>query len=496
MSSGEFILAIDQGTTGTTCLLVDRSGGIQSRGYAPVRCAYPDDGWVEQDARELWKSVLQAASQALGPDKPALAAIGIANQRETTVMWDSATGDPVAPAIVWQDRRTAPMCRDLLDQGHADYIRSKTGLVLDPYFSAVKVRWLLESDARLASLADSRRLKFGTVDSWLVWNLTGGESHITDPSNASRTMLCDIERVAWSSELLSIFDIPPAVLPQIVTTSGTTAVTGDVDGIPRGVPIAGLAGDQHAALFGQACFVPGMLKVTYGTGCFLLANAGRKLRRPKGSLLETIAWKIGDETEYAIEGSVFIGGAVVQWLRDDLEIIDSSADSERLASEVEDSAGVVFVPAFVGLGAPYWNPRARGLIAGLTRNATRAHVARAALESIAHQVSDVAEAMALESDLVVHDIRVDGGASENNLLMQMQSDLLGTMVLRPTAIETTALGAAFLAGLATGFWNSKEELSSIWRLDREFAPSASQDVARKRRDWHKAVAKTLDWADA
>ena len=496
MSSGEFILAIDQGTTGTTCLLVDRYGVIQSRGYAPVHCAYPDDGWVEQDARELWKSVLQAASQALGPDKPTVAAIGIANQRETTVLWDSATGESLAPAIVWQDRRTAPMCRDLLEQGHAGYIRSRTGLVLDPYFSAVKIRWLLESDARLASLAKSGRLKFGTVDSWLAWNLTGGESHITDPSNASRTMLCDIERVAWNSELLSIFDIPPTVLPQIVTTSGAAAVTGDVDGIPRGVPIAGLAGDQHAALFGQACFAPGMLKVTYGTGCFLLANAGRNLRRPTGSLLETVAWTIGDETEYAIEGSVFIGGAVVQWLRDDLEIIDSSADSERLAAEVDDTAGVVFVPAFVGLGAPYWNPRARGLIAGLTRNATRAHVARAALESIAHQVADVAETMALETNLDVHDVRVDGGASENNLLMQMQSDLLDTRVLRPTAVETTALGAAFLAGLATGFWNSKEELSSIWQLDREFAPSASQDVARKRRDWHKAVAKSLDWADA
>ena len=309
-------------------------------------------------------------------------------------------------------------------------------------------------------------------------------------------MLCDIELVAWSDELLSIFDIPPAVLPEIVPTSGRVAVTGEIDGIPAGVPIAGLAGDQHAALFGQACFEPGMLKVTYGTGCFLLANTGGKFHRPKSSLLETVAWQIGSETEYAIEGSVFIGGAVVQWLRDDLGIIDSSEDSERLASEVDDTAGVIFVPAFVGLGAPYWNPRARGLIAGLTRNATRAHVARAALESIAHQVADVAETMALETDLVVDDVRVDGGASGNNLLMQMQSDLLDTRVLRPTAIETTALGAAFLAGLSTGFWNSKDELRSIWRLDREFVPSGGQDVARRRRDWRKAVAKSLDWADA
>ncbi len=495
MSSGEFILAIDQGTTGTTCLLVDRSGVIRSRGFAPVTCAYPADGWVEQDARELWKSVLQAASQALGSHKRSLAAIGIANQRETTIVWDSATGEPLAPAIVWQDRRTAAMCRDLDEQGHAGYIRSRTGLVLDPYFSAVKIRWLLESDARLANLANSGRLKFGTVDSWLVWNLTAGKSHVTDLSNASRTMLCDIELAAWSDELLSIFDIPPAVLPEIVPTSGRAAVTADIDGIPAGVPIAGLAGDQHAALFGQACFEPGMLKVTYGTGCFLLANTGGELRRPKSSLLETVAWQIGSETEYAIEGSVFIGGAVVQWLRDDLRIIDSSEDSERLASEVEDTAGVVFVPAFVGLGAPYWNPRARGLIAGLTRKANRAHVARAALESIAHQVADVAETMALETDLVVDDVRVDGGASANNLLMQMQSDLLGVRVLRPTAIETTALGAAFLAGLSTGFWNSKDELRSIWRLDREFAPSRGQDVVRRRRDWRKAVAKSLDWAD-
>ena len=371
-----------------------------------------------------------------------------------------------------------------------------TGLVLDPYFSATKVRWLLDSAPHLANAARSERLKFGTVDSWLAWNLTGGKSHITDATNASRTMLCDIAEVAWSDELLAIFNIPPAILPEIVPSSGHVAVTRGVDGIPDGVPIGGVAGDQHAALFGQACFDPGMLKVTYGTGCFLLANSGHQVRRSKSSLLETIAWQIGPKTEYAIEGSVFIGGALIQWLRDDLQIIESAEDSERVASEVDVTAGVMFVPAFVGLGAPHWNPRARGLIAGLTQNATRAHIVRAALESIAHQVTDVAEAMALEFGLTVSDVRVDGGACQNDLLMQMQSDFLDSRVLRPTAIETTALGAAFLAGLSTGFWNSREELRSIWQLEREFAPSVNHHIARKRRDWARAVAKSLDWADA
>ena len=458
--------------------------------------AYPADGWVEQDPRELWKSVLKATGQALGPDQPALAAIGITNQRETTVLWDSATGEPLAPAIVWQDRRTARMCEDLKDQGHLDFVRSTTGLVLDPYFSATKVRWLLDSAPDLANAARSGRLKFGTVDSWMAWNLTGGKSHITDATNASRTMLCDIVEVAWSDELLAIFNIPPAILPEIVPSSGHVAATRGVDGIPDGVPIGGVAGDQHAALFGQACFDPGMLKVTYGTGSFLLANSGHQVRHSKSSLLETIAWQIGPKTEYAIEGSVFIGGALIQWLRDDLRIIESAEDSERVASEVDDTAGVMFVPAFVGLGAPHWNPRARGLIAGLTQNATRAHIVRAALESMAHQVTDVAETMALETGLSVSDVRVDGGACQNDLLMQMQSDFLDSRVLRPTAIETTALGAAFLAGLSTGFWNSRDELRSIWQLEREFAPSVNHHIARKRRDWARAVAKSLDWADA
>ena len=315
--------------------------------------AYPADGWVEQDPRELWKSVLKATAQALGPDRPALAAIGITNQRETTVLWDSATGEPLAPAIVWQDRRTARMCEDLKDQGHLNFVRSTTGLILDPYFSATKVRWLLDSAPDLANSARSGRLKFGTVDSWLAWNLTGGKSHITDATNASRTMLCNIVEVAWSDELLAIFNIPPAILPEIVPSSGHVAVTRGVDGIPDGVPIGGVAGDQHAALFGQACFDPGMLKVTYGTGCFLLANSGHQVRHSKSSLLETIAWQIGPKTEYAIEGSVFIGGALIQWLRDDLQIIESAEDSERVASEVDDTAGVMFVPAFVGLGAPH-----------------------------------------------------------------------------------------------------------------------------------------------
>ena len=496
MSDAEFILAIDQGTTGTTCLLVDQSGSVRSRGYARVKSVYPQDGWVEQDARDIWNSVLESASEALGPNKPRLAGIGITNQRETTVLWDSDTGEPLARAIVWQDRRTAGFCERLIEDGYSQTIADATGLVIDPYFSGTKVRWLLESDPGLAEAARSGRAKFGTVDSWLIWKLTGGNAHIVDATNASRTMLCDIDRVAWSDDLLEILDVPSAMLPTIVPSSGDLAYTSGNGVIPAGIRIGGVAGDQQAALFGQVCFDPGMLKVTYGTGCFLLANVGENRMRSKSRLLSTIAWRIGERTVYAIEGSVFMGGAVIQWLRDALRLIDSSEESESVASEVNDTAGVTLVPAFVGLGAPHWNARARGILIGLTQGATRAHIVRAALESIAHQVADVAETMAFESIPLADKVRVDGGASRNDLLMQIQSDLLDTRVIRPAMIETTALGAAYLAGLAVGFWKSEDDLRSIWRIDREFSPSNDPTVLKRRHDWGRAVARSLDWADA
>ena len=496
MSDAEVILAIDQGTTGTTCLLVDRSGRVRSRGYARLKSRYPQDVWVEQDARDIWNSVLESASEALGSDKPRLAAIGITNQRETTVLWDADTGEPLAPAIVWQDRRTVGLCERLIEDGYGQSIADATGLVIDPYSSGTKVRWLLESDPGLAEAARSGRAKFGTVDSWLIWKLTGGDVHIVDASNASRTMLCDIDRVAWSDDLLEILNVPKSMLPTIVPSSGDLAITSGDGVIPAGVRIGGMAGDQQAALFGQVCFDPGMLKVTYGTGCFLLANVGEKRMRSKSRLLSTIAWRIGEKTVYAIEGSVFMGGAVIQWLRDALRLIDSSEESEIVASEVNDTAGVTLVPAFVGLGAPHWNARARGILTGLTQGATRAHIVRAALESIAHQVADVAETMALESIPLADEVRVDGGASRNDLLMQIQSDLLDARVIRPAMIETTALGAAYLAGLAVGFWKSEDDLRSIWRMDREFSPSKDPTVVKRRREWGRAVARSLDWAEA
>lgn len=495
MPSSEIVLAIDQGTTGTTCLLVDRLGQIRSRGYAALRSTYPADGWVEQDPNEIWDSVLKATTEALGAEQLKIAAIGIANQRETTILWDSHTGEPLAPAIVWQDRRTAQTCQDLMEQGYDRLVQDITGLLLDPYFSATKIHWLLKSSSQLANAARSERTKFGTVDSWLVWKLTDGQSHVTDATNASRTMLCDIERVSWSDDLLSIFNIPLNMLPEIVSNTTRMDVTRNVACIPDGVPITGMAGDQHAALFGQACFDPEMLKVTYGTGCFLLANMGPKRSQSRGSLLETIAWQIDSTIEYALEGSVFVGGSAIQWLRDDLQIIGSAAESELVASEVPDAAGVVVVPAFAGLGAPYWDPHARGLIVGLTRDTKRGHIVRATLEAIAHQVTDLAEAISQEGGLKFDNIRVDGGASRNNLLMQLQADFLQTRVLRPTTIETTALGAAFLAGLSIGLWDSKEELRSIWQLERDFLPTRNYDITHERQSWAKAVTRSLNWAN-
>ena len=493
MPQTDCILAIDQGTTGTTCLTVGRDGAILSRGYATVESTYPHDGWVEQGPEAIWDSVLKAAAEALDATEAMPVAIGIANQRETTIIWDAESGRPLAPAIVWQCRRTAERCEALTVAGHADLIRERAGLVIDPYFSGTKIGWLLDSDPDLRAAAESGRARFGTVDSWLLWKLTGGREHRIDATNASRTMLANLDGPAWDGDLLEILNVPAAMLPEIVPSTGRLGVTTGTGPIAAGLTIGGIAGDQHAALFGQACFDPGMVKSTYGTGCFLLMNTGPEPRRSESGLLTTVAWQIGSETTYALEGSVFIGGAVVQWLRDGLGLIATAAESESVAASVPDTAGVVFVPAFVGLGAPHWDPRARGVIAGLTQKAGRAHIVRAGLESIAHQVADVAEIMALESGVNPSEIRVDGGAAQNDLLMQMQADLIDCRVVRPANIETTAMGAALLAGLEIGFWNDLDELRSIWKLDREFHPANDPSVPARRRLWSRALDRTKDW---
>ncbi len=488
------ILAIDQGTTGTTCLTVGRDGAILSRGYATVESSYPHDGWVEQDAEAIWDSVLKAATEALDTTDAVPVAIGITNQRETTIVWDAQSGRPLAPAIVWQCRRTAERCDALTAAGHTDFIRDRTGLVIDPYFSGTKIGWLLDSDPDLRAAAESGRARFGTVDSWLLWKLTGGREHRIDATNASRTMLASLVGPAWDDDLLEILHVPAAMLPEIVPSTGKLGVTTGTGPIAAGLTIGGIAGDQHAALFGQACFDPGMVKSTYGTGCFLLMNTGPEPRGSESGLLTTVAWQIGSKTTYALEGSVFIGGAVVQWLRDGLGLIETAAESESVAASVPDTAGAVFVPAFVGLGAPHWDPRARGIIAGLTQEAGRAHIVRAGLESIAHQVADVAEIMALDSGVNPSEIRVDGGAAQNDLLMQMQADLIDCQVVRPANIETTAMGAALLAGLEIGFWNDLDELRSIWKLDREFHPANDPSVSARRRLWSRALDRSRYWA--
>ncbi len=493
MPHTDCILAIDQGTTGTTCLTVARDGAILSRGYATVASSFPHDGWVEQDPEAIWQSVLAAASEALRTIDAVPVAIGITNQRETTILWDSASGCALAPAIIWQCRRTAETCAELTAAGHADLIRRRTGLVIDPYFSGTKIAWLLDSDPGIRAAAEAGSARFGTVDSWLLWKLTNGAEHRIDATNAARTMLARLDGPAWDDELRDILDIPAALLPEIVPSTGKLGVTTGSDPIPAGLTIGGIAGDQQAALFGQACLDPGMLKTTYGTGCFLLANTGLAPRFSENGLLTTVAWQIGSETTYALEGSVFIGGAVIQWLRDHLGLIDSAAESEALAASVPDTAGVVFVPAFVGLGAPHWEPGARGLIHGLTQEAGSAHIVRAGLESIAHQVADLAEIMSLESGVSPSEIRVDGGAAQNDLLMQMQADFVDCRVARPTNVETTAMGSALLAGLEVGFWNDLDELRSIWELDRQFHPTADPTVPARRRQWSRALDRAKDW---
>lgn len=498
MAGAGYILAFDQGTTSSRALLFDRDGHVVATAQKEFRQIYPHPGWVEHDPREIWSTQAGVAAEALthaGVGGSDIAAIGITNQRETTVVWDRRTGEPVYNAIVWQDRRTADFCDTLRAQGKEDLVASRTGLRVDSYFSGTKIRWILDNVAGAREAAEAGHLAFGTVDSWLVWHLTGGKLHVTDVSNASRTLLFNIHTLAWDDELLALLGVPRSMLPEVRSSSevfGHTATS--LFSVP--VPIAGIAGDQQAALFGQMCLSPGMVKNTYGTGCFMVMNTGSQPQVSRHNLLTTVAWKIGDRVDYALEGSIFIGGAVVQWLRDGLGIIRHSRDVEALATSVPDADGVVLVPAFAGLGAPHWQPRARGTLFGATRGTTAAHVARAALDSIAFLTLDVLRAMEADAGLHVSELRVDGGAAANDLLMQWQADLLGADVVRPKVIETTAAGAAYLAGLAVGFWPDIDTLQRQWQLQQRFSRKLSEsDVTRAVSGWQRAVRAAKVWAE-
>jgi len=485
----KYILALDQGTTSSRAILFDHSGRIVSVAQKEFTQIFPRPGWVEHDPLEIWTTQASVASEArlkAGIPVSEIAAIGITNQRETTIVWDRETGEPIYNAIVWQDRRTAPFCEQLKQAGHADKIRSKTGLVIDAYFSGSKLRWILDQVPGAVKKASEGRLAFGTVDSWLVWKFTGGKVHATDITNASRTMLYNIRDQQWDPELLKIFDVPASVLPEVKESSAHYGVT-ESSIFSEEIPITGIAGDQHAALFGQMCLDKGMVKNTYGTGCFMLMNIGDQFVESKNNLLTTVAWKLNGQIQYAFEGSIFIAGAVVQWLRDGLGIIRNSADVELLANQVKDTDGVYFVPAFAGLGAPYWDPDARGTMVGLTRGTKAAHIARAAVESIAFQTMDVLKAMEADAGLTIRELRVDGGATANNLLMQFQADLLNCRVIRPKITETTAMGAAFLAGLCTGFWKDSAEIAQWWKSDREFNPDAAPGLQSQIESWKRAV---------
>ena len=491
------ILALDQGTTSSRALVFNHDGSVRGSAQKEFRQIYPQAGWIEHDPREIIASQSEVAAEALiraGVSTKDIAAIGITNQRETTVVWDRTTGLPVYNAIVWQDRRTAAHCDQLKAAGSEPLFTRKTGLVLDAYFSGTKLHWILANVPGAREKARAGKLAFGTIDSWLIWHLSGGQSHYTDVSNASRTLLYNIHEGCWDEELLEILDIPRAVLPEVGPSSGMIAQTaGDL--FAGNIPITGVAGDQQAALFGQCCFKPGMVKNTYGTGCFMLMNTGSQAKASRNRLLTTIAWTRGSTTNYALEGGVFVGGAVVQWLRDGLGMIRTSAEIEPLAASVTDSDGVYFVPAFTGLGAPHWDPYARGTLVGLTRGTTRAHIARAALDGIAYQVADVLTAMQADAAIPVTELRVDGGAAANNLLMQFQADLLGVPVVRPRQIESTAQGAAYLAGLAVGYWQDDAEITSLWKADRTFEPSMG--AARREEmlaGWAKALGRAKGWA--
>ena len=488
-----YVLAIDQGTTGTTCLLVDRRLEVTGKVTVDFPQHYPRPGWVEHDPEEIWFSVLQAIRRVLeqtGTEARKVAAIGITNQRETTVLWERSSGRPAGNAIVWQDRRTAELCRDLRESGLEPLFRARTGLIFDPYFAGTKILWRLRQDEGLAARAEAGELAFGTVDSFLVWRLTGGRAHVTDVSNASRTLLMDLRTLDWSDELLGRLEVPRALLPEVQPSSQVYGHTLGMDVLPDGIPVAGMAGDQQAALFGQACFAPGESKCTYGTGAFLLENTGREIIESAHGLLTTVGWKVGEEVAYALEGSAFIAGAAVQWLRDGLGLFKSSADIEALAASVPDSAGVVFVPALTGLGAPHWKSEARGCISGITRGTTAAHLARATLEGVALQIHDLATAMNEDRGEPLALLKVDGGAARNDLLMQLQADLSGIPVVRPQMVETTALGAAMLAGLAVGFWKDRGEVKDNWREERRFLPRMPEPERREIiARWREAVGR-------
>jgi len=495
---GDFVLSIDQGTTGTTALVFDRDCRVRGRGYSEFTQHYPRPGWVEHDAEEIWRVSLRAAREALagaGVGARELRAVGVTNQRETVLAWERAGGAAVGRAIVWQDRRTAAACDELKSRGLEDVIREKTGLVLDPYFSGTKIKWLLDNTPSLRERAARGEVVFGTIDSWLVWKLTGGRAHATDCSNASRTLLFNVNTLEWDDELLSLFGVPREALPEVKASSGFYGETDPSVFFGASVPVAGVAGDQQAALFGQACYTEGMVKNTYGTGSFLLMNTGRKPVPSRKGLLTTVAWQIeGEAAEYALEGSIFITGAAVQWLRDGLQIISRADETEALARTLDSNEGVYFVPALAGLGAPHWDAYARGAIVGLTRGTTRAHLARAALESMCYQTRDVVGAMERDSGIELKEVRVDGGAVANSFLMQFQADILGVPVEVPEVTETTAAGAAYLAGLAVGFWRDREEVAARWKVARRYEPRLKEDEReRLHRRWLRAVARARDW---
>lgn len=493
----KYILALDQGTTSSRAILFDREGRLHGIAQQEFRQIFPQSGWVEHDASEIWRTQLHVAQEVLRQhkvDASDIAAIGITNQRETTVVWDRKTGEPIANAIVWQDHRTAGMCDRLRAEGKTPLFQEKTGLVIDAYFSGTKLKWLLDNVADARGRAERGELAFGTIDSWLIYKLCG--AHVVDTSNASRTLLFNIHTLDWDEELLATLDIPRSLLPEIVSGCGVVGSTSP-ELLGSAIPIAGIAGDQQAATFGQACHTPGMAKNTYGTGCFMLMNTGRQAITSKNNLLTTVGWTIDGQTDYMLEGSVFNAGAAVQWLRDGLGIIKSSEEVEALASSVPDTGGVFFVPAFAGLGAPYWDAYARGTMVGISRGTTKAHIARATLASIAYQSADVLEAMQKDAAIGLTELRVDGGASRNDLLMQFQADVLGVPVVRPMVTETTALGAAYLAGLAVGFWQSKDEIAAQWQAQKRFEPMMSDDERQQRLAlWRRAVQRAQHWLES
>lgn len=495
----QYILSLDQGTTSSRAIIFDKKGEVIAVAQKEFTQIFPQSGWVEHDALEIWSSQAGVAAEATvkaGINGKNIAAMGITNQRETVIVWNKNTGKPIYNAIVWQDRRTAPFCEELKQAGKEDIIRNKTGLLIDAYFSATKIKWMLDHVPNARAEAEAGDLICGTVDTWLIWNFTKGELHVTDVTNASRTLLFNIHTMAWDDELLALFTIPKSMLPSVKQSSEVYGETKSTL-FAHPIPIAGIAGDQQAALFGQMCTEPGMVKNTYGTGCFMLMNIGKEPKLSKNNLLTTVAWQVNGQTEYALEGSIFIAGAVVQWLRDGLGIIKTAADIEELALKVENTGGVYFVPAFAGLGAPYWDSNARGTIVGLSRGTTASHIARAAIESIAYQTADVLKAMEADAGVKIAELRVDGGATANNILMQFQANLLNCKVIKPRVVETTALGAAYLAGLATGYWKDIAEIQQLWESDKVFDPvAATAETEKGFAEWKRAINATQSWSNA